>query len=61
MELEETREFGTGLRDHLEYHGVRMDARGEPASNADLLALSAVAEQSPERGRLTFSSVPLTA
>ena len=61
MELEETREFGTGLRDHLEYHGVRMDARGEPASHADLWALSAVAAQAQETGRLTFSSVPLTA
>jgi hypothetical protein len=61
MELEETREFGTGLRDHLEYHGVRMDARGEPASNADLLELTAVAERSSETGGLTLRSVPLTA
>jgi hypothetical protein len=38
-----------------------MDARGEPASHADLWALSAVAVQAPETGRLTFSSVPLTA
>jgi hypothetical protein len=61
MELEETREFGTGLRDHLEHKGVRMDARAEPASNADLLALSAVADEPVESGRLTRRLAPLTA
>ncbi len=61
MELEETREFGTGLRDHLEAQGVRMDARAEPASNADLLALSAAAEQSPETGVTALRAVPVTA
>jgi hypothetical protein len=39
------REFGTGLRDHLEHRGVRLDARAIPQSNLDLFALFTVAAQ----------------
>jgi hypothetical protein len=56
-EITEIREFGTGLRDHLELHGVRMDARADPLSNLDLFELCAVVVQSPAQGALTLQPV----
>jgi hypothetical protein len=52
--LTEIREFGTGLRDHLELHGVRLDVRLVPPSNLDLFALSAVVVEPPLSGMLTL-------
>ncbi len=39
------REFGTGLRDHLELNGVRLDARVGPPSASDLFALFSASEE----------------
>jgi hypothetical protein len=52
--MNEIREFGTGLRDHLEIHGVRLDARAEPPSNEDLFALAEPEEQQAGQGLLTL-------
>jgi hypothetical protein len=43
------REFGTGLRDHLELHGVRLDVHATAVLTADLFALFAADE---ERGQV---------
>jgi hypothetical protein len=51
-----TREFGTGLRDYLEQHGVRMDARATLPSNLDLFALFTVAAQPVTAPRLTLQA-----
>jgi hypothetical protein len=61
-ELNETREFGTGLRDYLALHGVRLDARVDPPSNTDLLELCTVTtQQKPARGVLTLLAATITA
>jgi hypothetical protein len=57
-EITGTREFGTGLRDHLERHGVRLDARADLPSNLDLFALSVIATQPPLPGALTLQPAP---
>jgi hypothetical protein len=57
-EITETREFGTGLRDHLEFHGVRLDARANLPSNLDLFALFHVVTQPPAPGVLTLQAAP---
>jgi len=41
----EIREFGTGLPDHLELNGVRLDARVGPPPASDLFALFAASEE----------------
>ena len=41
----EIREFGTGLRDHLELNGVRLDARVGSPPASDLFALFAASEE----------------
>ena len=48
--MTEIREFGTGLREHLEACGVRLDIRLVPPSNLDLFTLSAVVAESPLGG-----------
>jgi hypothetical protein len=54
--MNEIREFGTGLRDYLEMHGVRLDTRAEPPSNLDLFELCAVVTQPPAPAVLTLQA-----
>jgi hypothetical protein len=56
-ERAETREFGTGLRDYLEHHGVRLAGRALPPSNLDLFGLLDVAPTPPAAPVLTLQAV----
>jgi hypothetical protein len=60
-EITELREFGTGLRDYLQLHGVSLEFRADPPSNADLLVLCAVTTQRPPSGALTFQTASMAA
>jgi hypothetical protein len=55
--MTEIREFGTGLREHLEARGVRLDIRLVPRSNLDLFTLSAVVAESPPGGTQALQSL----
>jgi hypothetical protein len=52
--MTEIREFGTGLREHLEAHGVRLDIRLVRPTNLDLLALAAAEVEPPRTARPTL-------
>ena len=52
-DITQIREFGTGLRDHLELNGVRLDARVWPLPAGDLFALFAASEEPVQVGFTT--------
>lgn len=60
-EITEIREFGTGLRDYLQRHGVSLEVRVNPPSSADLFELSAVTTYLPAPGLLMLQAAPLAA
>ena len=60
-EFTEIREFGTGLRAYLEFHGVRLDARLHVPSNADLFELVATSGLPPEPRLMALQPIALAA